>query len=148
MIRNCSVLLMVSGMIVGFALSAGTAAAYALPDTAVSPTGSAYATSSFYYGGWNGASWQSLSAPFLDFTRSLQSVNGTNLNFSIPTTTVPDFSDTATQAAHGAFEQFDGWLAGIIGFHINQILVVFLQLMSWILGLVEGTVNWMLSWIR
>jgi hypothetical protein len=147
MIRNCSAL-MIFGTIVSFVFFAGTAAAYALPGTAASQTGSTYATSSFYYGGWNSASWQGLSAPFLNFTRSLQSVNGTSLNFVVSTTSVPNFSDTATQAAHGAFEQFDGWLAGIIGFHVSQILVVFLQLMSWILGLVKGTIDWMLSWIR
>jgi hypothetical protein len=125
--------------------SFGIACAYALPGT----TGTAeptYAAPSFYYGGWNTST---LLAPFQNFTQSLQSISNTNLNVTVPTTTMPNFSDAATQAAHGTFEQFDAWLAGATGgFHIAAILTVFLRLMSWLLGIVKGGIDWALSWIR
>jgi hypothetical protein len=146
MSRRCNKLIIAG--IVGFATIAffglARAHAYALPGT----TGATpmNATASFNYGGWwESSTWQNLAAPFQNFTHSLQSIGTINLGI---TSTMSVFSDTASQSAHGVFEQFDSWLAGIIGFHINQIITVALQLISWLLGIVKNGIDWALSWIH
>jgi hypothetical protein len=146
MARHFEKLIIIGTM--GFALAAfsGVAHAYALPGTTSGTTAPTYAAPSFYYGGWTTST---LLAPFQNFTQSLQSIGNTNLRVTVPTAGMPNFPDVAAQTAHGAFEQFDAWLAGITGgFHIAVILTVFLQLMSWLLGIVKGGIDWALSWIH
>ena len=143
--------LLILGTLVGFLFCARTVFAYALPGTSATATAPDYASSSFYFGTWSTGTWQNLSAPFLNFSQSLQAIGKTNLNVTIPVSvpTVPNVTDVAPQVAHNAFEQFDGWLAGMTGgFHIAAFLTVFLQIMSWLLGVVKGSVDWLLGWMR
>jgi hypothetical protein len=137
--------------IAGLALVAfaNIAGAYAMPgtssDSSITPT---YAKPSFYDSGWNSDLWHNLAAPFVNFTDSLQTISKTGSN-ATTSVAIPNFSDVAPQIAHNGFEQFDAWLAGITGgFHIAGILTIFLELMSWLLGMVKSSVDWMLSWIR
>jgi hypothetical protein len=117
--------------------------AYALPGTATAVEASSSGSNSGA-GIWSGSN---VATPFENFWNSLVSVGGTN--FNVAPAAVPNFSNMAADSAHGAFEQFDAWLAGITGgFHISSLLTLLLSLFSWLLGFVKGIIDWLLSWIH
>ncbi len=86
--------------------------------------------------------FQSLSTPFEDFVRRIQSVDNTNVNVG---TAVPP---VVTATAQNWFQQFDNWLYGIIGFHISTVLDAILNVFAWVLDFAKQIVDWLLSVIH
>jgi hypothetical protein len=94
-----------------------------------------------------------LFAPFQSFIHSINSIGNAAPSSNIQPTTVPAFvsvpvNNGVISAIQGAFQQFDNWLYGIVGFHIGGLLVAILNIFSWLLGIVKGAVDWILGLIH
>lgn len=64
-------------------------------------------------------------------------------------TGAPQLSNEATGALgamttniHRGFQNFDTWFAGIFHFHIAIVLNIIFGIIIWVLGFVQGIVNW------
>jgi hypothetical protein len=96
-------------------------------------------------------SLNSLSTPFENFVQSLDNMwnnpGGAGSSAAGSTLYTPPSWTTQilTTGAQGAAESFDNWLYGIFGFHISTFFVAILNIFSWILGVMQGAVNWLLG---
>lgn len=122
----------------------GAAHAYALQDGASTSMPSLSSTS--FVDSWNSV-LDNISPPFGNFVQSLQSVNSQDFSISnIPS--LPSTSSDVPGAIHNAFEAFDAWLYGILGFHISTFVNDFLGVTAWVLGLAKSVVDWMSSVLK
>jgi len=127
-------------MIFSFGLSA-TAYAYSVYP-APAPAGSTAPSPST-------AGFGSLTAPLDNFLQSINNIGATNPS-------VPENSFTPPTAPNGMvtteiennLQKFDTWLYGIAGFHILTVFVVILNVLSWLLGIVKGGVDWLIGLLR
>ncbi len=121
----------------------GTAGTTGAPPSAVLPTIPAINTFNF----------NSLIVPFQNFIQSFEgsansiktpSIPGSfNMPPSVSIPAVPQGS--FTNMIQNWFQQFDAWLYGIAGFHISGLFVAILSILSWLLGIVKGAVDWLLG---
>lgn len=87
-----------------------------------------------------------LTAPFQNFIQSIGNI-GTQSKINVPPVNVPAMPQNGASANwfQNAFQQFDAWLYGIAGFHISGLFVAILNIFSWLLGIVKGSVDWLLG---
>jgi hypothetical protein len=87
-----------------------------------------------------------LLTPFTNFFTSVQSISPSDLNVNSgsqsPMAGIPA---GAQENVRNGFYGFDTWLYGKIGFHISTIFIPILTLFSWILGFLNGIVNWLVN---
>ena len=112
-----------------FILSGLTANAYSIQNGQGAQDGPTMPSS------MGGFSVSGLLAPFQNFIHSINSIGAT----SAPNLTGPS-SNT-----RGAFQRFDDWLYGVAGFHISNFLNAFLNIFSWMLGVVKSGVDSLLK---
>lgn len=97
----------------------------------------------FAYSTYGGNPPADLLSPFKNFINSINSVGTTAIRIGTP---APVVLPPAVQAgAQNAFQRFDAWLFGIVGFHISGFLAAILGIFSWILGVVKSVVDWLLG---
>jgi hypothetical protein len=105
-----------------------------------------------------GSSLQNLVSPFTGFVNSLKFNNNTTINpsgassavngtsFTWPTVNVaPVLESTVQNTLSQWFNQFDNWLYGATGVQLSGIMVAILGVFSWVLGLAQQAVNWLLG---
>lgn len=109
------------------------------------PTACAYSTNDT-----GAAARNPITAPFEDFYHSINSVGNIlpgsttpQMRLSIPTT-----NGFVTTNVQDALSQFDNWLYGIAGFHVLELFTAILSVLSWLLGIVKGGVDWLLGWAQ
>jgi len=116
-------------------------AAVVFPFTAIDiDTARAYSISG---SSGSGPDLGSFTAPFENFFRSINNVG--SVNISIPQQVGGSSGSLLVTGIQNAFGQFDNWLYGIAGFHISGFFTAILSIFSWLLGLVKGIVDWLLS---
>jgi len=125
--------------VVLFSFSFATAGAYAVSS---SPSGG---QTSFTSPTDLSQSFSQLTTPFEDFFNSLGSLWTSNAGGTVPSYMAPTSSAFFTNTAQNAFQSFDNWLYGIAGFHISGLFVAILNIFSWILGILQNSVTWLLS---
>jgi hypothetical protein len=98
-----------------------------------------------------GNSLQGLLSPFTGFINSLQLNNNTTANtngvsFTWPTVNMtPVLESTFQNTLSQWFNEFDVWFYSVTGVQLSGILVAILNLFSWVLGLAQQAVNWLLG---
>lgn len=101
-----------------------------------------------------GTSLQNLISPFTGFINDLRWTSGTTLNpngtsFAWPTVNVtPVLESTFQNTLSQWFSQFSAWFYGISGVQLSGIFIALLNLFSWVLGLAQQVVNWLLGVIH
>ena len=85
--------------------------------------------------------------PFENFIHSLGSV-GPNAIWTTGGSPAAPLGGMFSNIIHNALVQFDAWLFGIAGFHILDLGTAILSILSWLLGLIKGWVDWLLRLIH
>jgi len=144
----------IGGVVAAFLFSYRTAGAYPINGMVA---GSSTASSDGALGNTSApGGWQGIVTPFEGF---IKSVNGIGSLGRLPTYQVPASGPPASsimpqqgsfiaQWVRNAFQSFDNWLYGILGFHISGLLTAVLNIFSWLLGIVKGAVDWFLGAIH
>jgi hypothetical protein len=144
-VRRIGVVMVLLIAMGGIFMARGVANAYSLTGgTPGAPAGSL--SSPDFSGNWTNT-LNNLSAPFQSFMQSLGSINGGSLNannlltppISVP---VPSYVSSGVQ---NIFGQFDAWLYGVAGFHINGVWQVFIGALTFVLVLLQKIISWLLS---
>ncbi len=118
--------------------TAQTVGAYSLQGTPQSQSG-------FTTVGLPSLNFSSLLSPLQNFLNSIGSVGKgamPQLNLSTPQTQL------LTTGTLNVFQQFDDWFYGTVGFHISEFFVAILNVLLWVLGIVESIVRWLLGLVR
>jgi len=132
-------------VIAGCLLASQKAHAYAVSGNNSGYTLPQFGSSTFN-GGWTDI-WNNVSSPFQNFAQSLGSMGSVpSANFSFPTNIT--FSQSVPTGFHDAFEAFDAWLYGIVGFHISSVATFILNIANWILTFTKNIVDWLLALVR
>lgn len=109
-----------------------------------------------------GSSLQNLISPFTGFINSLKFNNNTTINansitnavgggtnstgFTWPTVNITPVLESGIQNTVSQWlSQFDSWVYQNTGVQLSGIFVVILNLFSWVLGLAQQAVNWLLG---
>ncbi len=90
-----------------------------------------------------GNTFSGLFSPFQNFFRSINSVGKSRVRIGGQPSVRQN--NVLMSGFQGAFERFDSWLNGIIGFRVSGLFVAILNILSWLLGLVKHGVDWLLS---
>jgi len=115
-------------------LSAATAHAYALPGT--SPAEPApVAVPAFDFG----SSFQNLLSPFNNFIQSMRATGDQSVSLPVSQ------NNFGMNAPENIFRQFDDWVYATVGFRPSEALHIFLNIFSWVLGVLKQLVDWLLS---
>ncbi len=120
------------------------------------PTAASGGTASTSYN--IGASFQNLISPFTGFINGLKFNNNTTINpnglgggmngtnFTLPTVNLtPILESTVQKTLSQWFGQFDNWIYSMTGVQLSGISLVILEAFSWVLGLAQQVVNWLLG---
>jgi hypothetical protein len=105
-----------------------------------------------------GSSLQNLISPFTGFINSLKFNNNTTINpsgmstgingtsFIWPTVNLTPVLESSVQNILSQwFSQFDNWFYGMTGVQLSGIMVAILGAFSWVLGLAQQVVNWLVG---
>ncbi len=97
-----------------------------------------------------GGGLDSLIAPFESFIKSITSIGSVKGPFLTPINvpSMPTGNSMITTGIEAAFQSFDNWLYGVVGFHIGGIFLAVLGVFSWVLGTVKSAVDWLLRLLR
>ena len=98
--------------------------------------------------GVSGRGLNSLTAPFENFIQSIGSIN-TKIFQPSPNIMNNAVSNPVTNGLQGVFGQLigqlDGWVYGVAGFRVSDLLTSILTILSWLLGAVKVGVDWLLA---
>jgi hypothetical protein len=145
------------GMIAVFVFSAAFAApqaqAYAVDSVSGAGSTPSLTTTGVSNGSYDfGNSFQNLVSPFTGFVNNLKWNNGTTtintngVSFSWPTINVTPVSKNTFQSTLSQwFGEFNTWFYSVTGIQLSGILAALLNLFSWVLGLAQQAVNWLLG---
>ena len=135
-------------------LPAPRAHAYAIgSDLPVAPTTSSLTTIGVSGGSYDvGSSLQNLVSPFTGFVDSLKlnggstTVNASGVGFSWPTVNMtPVLEGTFQNTLSQWFSEFGAWFYSVTGVQLSGIMLALLNLFSWVLGLAQQVINWLLG---
>ena len=125
------------------AMPAPRARAYEVGSTTTGVSGGSYDI---------GSSLQNLVSPFSGFINSLKfnesapTVNANGVSFSWPTiNATPVLENTFQNTLSQWFSEFDAWFYSVTGVQLSGIMLALLNLFSWVLGLAQQVVNWLLG---
>jgi hypothetical protein len=128
--------------------------AYAIGSVPPNITPGAAAGGSYDFG----SSLQNLVSPFTGFINSLKFNNKTTMNpskmstgmngtsFTWPTVNLtPVIKSTVQNTLSQWIGEFDNWFHGVTGVQLSGIMVAILGAVSWVLGLAQQVMNWLLG---
>lgn len=116
-----------------------TAYAYAIGSTTGTSTG--FNTTYDFNG-----SFQNLILPFKSFFNSLQLNTSTTINIHPTSVVMPPIN--ITPVAQNIFSQLDNWFYGLTHIQLSGLFTGIYNGILWILGILNGIVNWIWGFIR